>query len=465
MFIYVVLFILSIVLLSASFYVKTIMLNSNFYQLVYYLFNGKSGSGSIKVVLDTIKSCALFFIIAFFVLLIPVILVKRFKWFTLKKFVRVYVLSLLFASTLITLHCYQFDDYVINKSKKTDISKYYVDTRDVKVTFNDKKKNLILIYLESMESSFMSKSNGGLFDKSRIPELESLCLENDNFSNTDKLGGAKNLTVNSFTMASLVAGSSASQVDIKFFKGYNKKNPILKDNVTLGDILKDNGYNLKVIQGSDIKFSATDMYYKNHGDYEMVDYNEMIKRGYIPKGYLEWWGVEDRVLFDVARDEIVKSSKEGKPFAVTLFTMDTHFKDGYLDKDCSGEFDDQLSNVYACSSKRVYDFIEFIKSQDFYKDTTIVLLGDHYTMQNSYFNGLDSSKRSIFNTFINSSKQITNNKNRVFTNYDMYPTILSSIGASIEGNKLGYGTDLYSGDKTLSEIIGIDTLEKELNKM
>lgn len=70
---------------------------------------------------------------------------------------------------------------------------------------------------------------------------------------------------------------------------------------TLGDILKENGYNLKVIQGTDINFSATDQYYKIHGDYEIVDYNEMIKKGYVPKGYLEWWGIEDKKMFEISK--------------------------------------------------------------------------------------------------------------------------------------------------------------------
>ena len=80
----------------------------------------------------------------------------------------------------------------------------------------------------------MSKENGGLFNKSRIPELETLALENDNFSNTDKLGGGKNLTVSSFTMASLVASSSGTPLDIKIFGGYNEKNKIMPEVKTLG---------------------------------------------------------------------------------------------------------------------------------------------------------------------------------------------------------------------------------------
>ena len=134
---------------------------------------------------------------------------------------------------------------------KTNIyEKYYVDTNKVKVTAPSKKNNLILIYLESMETSLISKENGGTFNTSRIPELETILKENTNFSNTDKFGGPENITVASFTMGSLVSSSSATPVDINLFRGYSKKNIPLKNVITLGDILKENNYNLKLIQGS-----------------------------------------------------------------------------------------------------------------------------------------------------------------------------------------------------------------------
>lgn len=144
--------------------------------------------------------------------------------------------------------------------------------------------------------------------------------------------------------------------------------------------------------------------------------------------------------------------------------MDTHFKDGYLDEDCINKYETNLSNVYACSSKRVNDFINWIKSNDFYKNTTIVVLGDHLTMQNSYYNGYKNFNRTIYNAFINSKQKEQNNKNRHFNNFDLYPTILASLGFEIEGNKLGFGTNLYSGEKTLSEKLGSSYVDKELLK-
>ena len=147
-----------------------------------------------------------------------------------------------------------------------------------------------------------------------------------------------------------------------------------------------------------------------------------------------------------------------------MFTMDTHFPNGYLDETCDIKYDDQLSNVYSCASKMANEFIKWLKAQDFYQDTTIVILGDHLTMQNSYYKDYKSYDRTIYNAFINSKLNTNNNKNREFNNFDFYPTILASIGAKIENDKLGFGTNLFSDKATLSEQLGKDVFERELLK-
>lgn len=49
--------------------------------------------------------------------------------------------------------------------------KNYADPRSIKSTFPEKKRNLIHIYLESMESSFLSKELVGYIDENFMPKL------------------------------------------------------------------------------------------------------------------------------------------------------------------------------------------------------------------------------------------------------------------------------------------------------
>lgn len=53
---------------------------------------------------------------------------------------------------------------------------------------------------------------------------------------------------------------------------------------------------------------------------------------------------------------------------------------------------------------------------------------------------------------------------REYTTLDLYPTTLAALGVQIEGNRLGLGTNLYSGEDTLIEKYGLDYINVELLK-
>ena len=62
------------------------------------------------------------------------------------------------------------------------IESYYVDPATVDLVFPEKKRNLIFIYLESMEMTFANREVGGAFDENVIKNLTLLSQENENFS-------------------------------------------------------------------------------------------------------------------------------------------------------------------------------------------------------------------------------------------------------------------------------------------
>ena len=66
----------------------------------------------------------------------------------------------------------------------------YADPHDIKIEFPEKKRNLVYIYLESTEVTDTDAEHGGGFEKSRIPELTDLALDNEFFGDgSDKLNG------------------------------------------------------------------------------------------------------------------------------------------------------------------------------------------------------------------------------------------------------------------------------------
>ncbi len=455
---YIIMFI-SVIIYCMVYYYIFVMGTVSFYEFAYLLSHQMGAGGSFTVVFDTLIACFW----PFTILSVICILLSKYVFKTNKS-------KLIFSIVFLTIGFFglvksvHLDDYIINKSKNTDIyEKYYVDTNKVKVELPEKKRNLIIIYLESMESSLFSKENGGAFDKSIIPELEEVAKNNINFSNTDLLGGAYTLTSTSFTISSITASTTGTPVNIKLFNGYSEEKPFMKNVKSLGNILSDNGYNLELIQGSDKEFGALDLYAVDNGNYKVFDNNTAKEKGLVDKDYFEWWGIEDKKVLEFSKEELKELSSDDKPFMLILFTMDTHFKDGYTDKTCKKEYKEPLANSYACSSLMVNEYLNWLKEQDFYKDTTIVLMGDHQVMQDSFYKDHKDYDRVIYNAFINSVNN-GNTKNRQFSQYDMYPTILASIGATIEGNKLGFGVNLFSDEKTLIEELGKEKFDKELLK-
>lgn len=110
--------------------------------------------------------------------------------------------------------------------------------------------------------------------------------------------------------------------------------------------------------------------------------------------------------------------------------------------------------------------MEWLKKQDFYKDTVIVIQGDHTSMAAEYIHDTYSSNydRRVWNAFIHSRVEPKKEKNRDFTTMDFYPTILAALGYKIKGDKLGLGTNLFGDKPTLTEEIDANRVDKEIKR-
>lgn len=374
------------------------------------------------------------------------------------------VLSVIFV--LLFMNVFGFAKNQITAS--TLIEKEYIDPKKVNITFPKQKRNLIYIYLESMENTFSSIENGGIYEENRIPELTQIAQDNINFSNTEKMGGALDLKGTQWTIAAMV--SQTSGVPLKISIGdndYGKHSSFLPGAYTLGEVLEENGYTNYLLLGSESDFGGRKSYFESHGNYNIWDYNSAIEEKRMTADQKVWWGYSDNDLFKYAREQLTKISQNTEPFNFTMLTVDTHFTDGYECASCETKFEDQYSNVIRCSSKQVSEFIEWLQEQPFYENTTIIISGDHLTMQADTEEQAIHKKygeRTVYNAFINANAEPKNTTNREFFTIDMYPTTLASLGAQIEGERLGLGTNLFSGELTLAEKYGVDYVRTEIEK-
>ena len=358
-------------------------------------------------------------------------------------------------------------EYFANRQNESDfIEDNYVDPRNVKIEFPEKKRNLIYIYLESMENSFASVEEGGVLEENLIPELAAIANQNVNFSNSEKLGGGFPSSGTTWTIAAMFAQTSGLPLKIPLYlNAMSEQETFFPDIVTLGDILEEQGYRQVLMLGSDSVFGGRKNYFTTHGNYEMWDYYTAIAKKKIPEDYKEFWGYEDQKLFEYAKEELMILSKGAQPFNFTMLTVDTHFEDGYLCALCGDEYgDDQYANVVRCASQQISEFVHWLEAQPFYENTTIILAGDHLSMDADFFQGTSKeNKRQVYNAFINAPIEPVREKHIEFTTMDFFPTTLASLGVKIEGERLALGTNLFSGEETLMEKNGLATINKEFD--
>ncbi|MBR5236245.1 MAG: LTA synthase family protein [Clostridia bacterium] len=344
---------------------------------------------------------------------------------------------------------------------------YFVEPSSENIQFPEKKRNLIYIFLESMETTYMSEAEGGACSLNVIPELTKLAVENTNFSHNESVGGFSTPSGTGWTVAGMVAQTSG--VPLKGSAGVLENNEYGKDSflpgvITLSDILNENGYKQALIVGSDASYANRDVYFKQHKTDEIYDYFSAQEEGIIDKDYYVWWGMEDKYLFDYAKEKIRALAKGSEPFACTILTADTHFPEGFVCSRCDDTFSEQYNNVLSCASRQVADFIKWLTRQSFYDNTTIVICGDHLSMDNQYIerNIQNDYERKGYNCFINPIAEGTNYKNRTFTSLDIFPTTLAAIGCDIRGERLGLGTNLFSERQTLAEEMGYEEFDHKL---
>ena len=454
-----------------SAFVKKIYPDVLFEELYFYLFNNVSDFDNSLIIMG-LKTC------------LPIIILLSLSFCVLYKnlfflsFIKknkhkvVFKTSLNLVLFVVSIYCFMNNLNIIKYIKNNNqvssfIENNYVDPKKTNIEFPDKKRNLIMIFVESLETSLFTKEQGGYWDYEVIPELYKLLDEEDTtvFYNDNKTELMNQLDTSAWTTGGDVANTSGLTLKIPIQRSsYYSKN-FMPGAYSLGDVLEDNGYYNEYISATRTSFGGIKEYFSKHGNHKIVDINSYQDFDItLEDKDIGNQRFSDKSMFETAKKRLDVLSNSEIPFNITLQTIDTHYVDGYVWYYTKNNYDSQYENVYSTTSELIYDFIKWVQNQDFYNNTTIVIVGDHVSMQTDYFEERGTKKRYIYNCYINSIREANNTNNRVYSALDTYPTVLSSLGVKIDGNKLGLGVDLFSQDETLSEKYGFDFINKELNK-
>ncbi len=333
-------------------------------------------------------------------------------------------------------------------------------------------QNLIVIFAESMESTFSGANipqyiGGGQEYRLRysphgelIPNLTRIAQNGINFSANATLGGHLPNVGSSVTNQATI--SYLCGIPMIFPKGglERAKGDYFKNATCIGNILHAFGYTQAIFTGANSGFGGYTRIIQNQ-HFEERDIRYFRANGDIPQDYNVAWGVEDFKLFSFVK-KYLQNYNKSYPFAIYISTVDTHFP-GFVDKEFCKDLETNYENSIRCSDRIIGDFVEFVQKSPFGKNTTIVIVGDHLTMERDFIP--QETHRYIYNAFINPhfsvnpSQKLT--KKRELTHYDITALILDSLGFKVKAFGLGRNP-LYR--KTLLEQYGLETFNESISK-
>ena len=451
-----------------------IAFNVSFKELLYTMMTPMEGAGA-TVVNMAVSFCVPIVCIgaALYVAAAIVILIRKEPIF--KKLRRVGVIFcavFLVFSLIFAVFALRIPEYLRLILTDTKIyEEYYVDPTTVAITADGETKNLIYIYLESMETTYASTDVGGRQGVNYIPNLTALAQQHLSFSDKSggSLGGFLSPIGTNWTMAALLASTAGIPYSFPV-SGINQdmySEEFAPGLTTMGDILEEKGYRQMFLCGSNGNFAGRKTYFEQHGGYEVYDLFSAQADGHLPSSdyYNGFWGYEDEYLFEIAKVKLAELAGGDKPFNLTLLTLDTHNPDGYFCNHCESTYDTKFENAIVCSDKMVTSFVEWCKEQPFFEDTVIILTGDHPFMSTTLVEDVDYDDRTIYNCFINAAVECQGStEGRVYTAFDLFPTTLAAMGFQIEGDRLGLGVNLFSLRPTLCEYLGYDYVSTEIQR-
>lgn len=294
-------------------------------------------------------------------------------------------------------------------------------------------KNLILIYVESLEQGY---ADSATFGHDLLAPLTS--LKGSSFADYEQVPGT------GWTIAALVATQCGVPLErLSIFDGNTQgqvMDSFLKHAVCLPDLLAQRGYRNVFMGGASTSFAGKDKFLAQHHYHEVYGREEWLKSG-VPASQMNGWGLYDADLFSRAKTKLRELAASHQKFDLTLLTVDTHEPEGHLSQHCAQQGYDKFEGVVSCTGQEIADFVHYAEQNGYLENTNIVILGDHLSRRNPLSEQLTQrAGRTIFNAFIAKRAPVPNRTQLL--HFDLMPTILEFAGYQVHGGRLGLG---YSG--------------------
>lgn len=360
-------------------------------------------------------------------------------------------LFLIIGGSLVLLTQLSFWSYLSSLQYSNFLAETYVTPTDVVAPKH--KKNLVLIYAESLEQTYTDKSK---FGANLVKSLEVPFPHTTNFETYKQTPGT------GWTIAGILSTQCGIPLRPVSMWDSNRSTEqtkeFLKNAVCLGDILKEAGYTNIFLGGAGLDFAGKGKFLLTHGYDRIVGRSDWLERG---EKNVDGWGLYDDRLIANAKKEIDALERTGKPYNLTLLTLDTHGPDGRISPTCKNRGVKTYQDIVACTADIISTLLHHMKAQGYYKNTDIVIIGDHLSMQSPLNDLLEGDPgRSIYNRFY-SNDPLLKNRNTVL-HFDMMPSILYMLGFRFADSRLGLGASGFGAIKDDAGLYNDPELEAKL---
>lgn len=335
------------------------------------------------------------------------------------------------------------------ENKNSDMIKYFNDyyKNPSIANIKDNHKNIIFIYLESLERTY--------FDESIFPGLINGMRELE--SKSTYFTNIKQVTGTGWT----IAGMTASQCGIPLLSSSDSGNSMsgmdefLPLAICLGDLLSQSGYKLNYMGGASLDFAGKGKLFKTHGFINTMGRDELLVQ-LEDETYRTDWGLYDDSLFEMAYSRFIELSKTGEKFGLFTLTLDTHHPNGHPSKSCEGiqykDASNPILNAVACTDYLLTNFVKKIAQSPYADNTVIAIASDHLAMRNTAYHLLQKKDRRNLFMIIEPSDYKRNKIDVIGSTLDIAPTLLPFLGYN---GDIGLGRNLLDSDASEEDRIFI----------
>lgn len=363
-----------------------------------------------------------------------------------------FCIALFIISVLIFIYKFQVVELLSARFVSTDFyEKNYINPRQEAYSFPDKKKNVILIFWESVEKTYDEKD---IFEQGLLNDMRRFRQQ--------KMGHYKQIFGSQWTIAGMVTTMCSIPLRVLVSPNQYGDKKFLPGVYCLPQILKKEGYRNIWLSTSSSEFAFMDNFFFGHGFLPEDIYDTQYFAKKYGKKYKEHtFGGDDAFMFAELKRFIADLGDNQKPFFLVVNTINTHMGLAHPDY-CQKKFGDFRDQVI-CSSKQMADFLTWLEKQKSAQNTVLLIIGDHLAMdaEANLMMANHDDKREIFNLLF-ADKEIVFDKSRPFSGLDIMPTLLDVLNVQWRNQRLGLGVSLLSPEKNLLEKIGLEKLNHEL---